>query len=59
MTKNILIQVSEEEHRRIKTLAATLGVTIKQLMLETLAETRNLDLRSIQMEDKNDTGRVY
>jgi hypothetical protein len=54
MTKNILIQVSEEEHRRIKTLAATLGVTIKQLMLETLAETRNLDLRSIQTEDKNE-----
>ncbi len=34
--KNILIQVSEEEHKQIKHLAVDTGKTIKDLMLECL-----------------------
>ncbi|MCF8107149.1 MAG: hypothetical protein K9K64_16860 [Desulfohalobiaceae bacterium] len=34
--KNLIIQVSEEEHRQIKHLAVDTGKTIKGLMLECL-----------------------
>jgi predicted HicB family RNase H-like nuclease len=42
--KNLVIKIDEEEHRRIKTLAAQQGISIKQLVLDGIEKAVNENL---------------
>jgi predicted HicB family RNase H-like nuclease len=42
--KNLVIKIDEEEHRRIKTLAAQQGISIKQLVLDGVEKAVNENL---------------
>ena len=52
--KNLVIKITEEEHRRIKTIAAENGISIKQLVLDGIEETKKTKCTSsatIQEDD--------
>jgi predicted HicB family RNase H-like nuclease len=51
--KNLVIKIDEEEHRRIKTLAAQQGISIKQLVLDGVEKAVNKNLGA-EKEDKNE-----
>jgi predicted HicB family RNase H-like nuclease len=42
--KNLVIKIDEEGHRRIKTLAAQQGISIKQLVLDGVEKAVNENL---------------
>jgi predicted HicB family RNase H-like nuclease len=51
--KNLVIKIDEEEHRRIKTLAAQQGISIKQLVLDGVEKAVNKNLGA-EKEEKNE-----
>jgi hypothetical protein len=51
--KNLVIKIDEEEHRRIKTLAAQQGISIKQLVLDGIEKAVNENLGA-EKEGRNE-----
>jgi predicted HicB family RNase H-like nuclease len=49
--KNLVIKIDEEEHRRIKTLAAQQGISIKQLVLDGVEKAVNKNLGAEKEEE--------